>query len=112
VAGKYTLLTLVVVQLVNALGGPHIALLTQKGAQRRIVYAYIAAAVVLAVLNAWLAPLFGLLGAALAVLAAFIVLNVILAANVWLLLGIRSDALTVAQFRFARRPSELPHAVG
>lgn len=110
VSGLPALITLVAVQVVNALGGPHVALLTLKGAQRRINFAYAAAGIVLLVLNILLAPLYGILGAALAVLAAYITLNVILATNVWLLLGIRSDAWTLVQLCFARRPNELPRA--
>jgi O-antigen/teichoic acid export membrane protein len=110
VSGQSALITLLAVQLVNAFGGPHVALLTLKGAQRRVNFGYAVAACLLVALNFVLVPLYGVLGAAFAVLAAYIALNVILAANVWLVLGIRSDVWNLVIFCFARRRVELPRA--
>jgi len=110
VSGLAAFITLVGVQVVNAFGGPHVALLTLKGAQRRINFAYAVAGTLLVVLNIALAPLYGILGAALAVLAAYVTLNLILAVDVWRLMGIRSDVWTLAQLCFAKRHSELPRA--
>lgn len=109
VAGQYTLITLVAVQVVNAFGGPHVALLTLKGARRRINFAYAISGAVLLALNVVLAPDFGILGAAMAVLAAFITLNLVLATSVWRLMGIRSDVWTLVHLFHARRSDELPH---
>ena len=108
VSGQAAFITLVAVQVVNAFGGPNVALLTLKGAQRRINFAYAVAGALLVVLNLVLAPLYGILGAALAVLAVYITLNIILAANVWLLMGIRCDVWTLVQLCYARRPNKRP----
>jgi O-antigen/teichoic acid export membrane protein len=108
VAGQSALIILVAVQVANAFAGPNIALLTLKGAQRQINVAYAAGAAVLLVLSVVLAPLFGILGAALAVFIAFVTLNLILATYAWRLLGIRSDAWNLVQLCFAKKPIELP----
>ena len=101
-AGKYTLMTLVAVQLVNAFGGPHTVLLSLKGAQHRMNGAYAAAGCVLLVLTLVLAPMLGTLGAALAVLAAFVTLNIMLATSVWRLMGMRGDVWALVQLGVAR----------
>ena len=104
-------------QVVNAFGGPNVALLTLKGAQRRINFAYAVAGILLVVLNVVLAPLYGILGAALAVLAVYITLNVMLATDVWLLMGIRCDVGTLVNLLRARlspaeqRSDQRPRAV-
>ncbi|MEP7030506.1 MAG: hypothetical protein ABI830_06200 [Pseudolabrys sp.] len=104
VSGEAAFIVLVAVQVVNAFGGPNVALLTLKGAQRPINIAYGIAGVLLVALNLVLAPIYGILGAALAVLAVYITLNIILAVNVWLLMGIRCDAWTIAQLAIRGRP--------
>jgi len=111
VSGQAAFITLVAVQVVNAFGGPNVALLTLKGAQRRINFAYGIAGILLVALNVVLAPLYGILGAALAVLAVFITLNIILAVNVWWLMGVRCDVWSLVQLaasRDYRRPSNAP----
>ena len=112
VSGQSAFIALVAVQVVNAFGGPNVALLTLKGAQRRINIAYAVAGILLVALNVVLAPMYGIFGAALAVLAVYVTLNVILSINVWLLMGIRSDVWTLVRLCFARRPTELPRAAG
>ena len=104
VAGYPVLLILVAVQVANAFGGPHVALLTLKGAQRRMNLAYAIAGIVLVTLSIALTHLLGMLGAALAVLAAFVTLNLILAFSVWQMMGLRSDVwnLVRAFCRLAR----------
>jgi O-antigen/teichoic acid export membrane protein len=109
-AGKYTLITLVAVQLVNACGGPHTVLLSLKGAQHRMNSAYAAAAAVLVVFTLVLAPMLGTFGAALAVLAAFVTLNIMLATSVWQLMGIRGDIWGLLHMRKAKFVTELPRA--
>lgn len=112
VSGEAAFITLVAVQVVNAFGGPNVALLTLKGAQRRINVAYAIAGALLVVLNVVLVPLYGILGAALAVLAVYITLNIILAAHVWRLMGIRCDVWSLVQLCFAKRPNEMRHIAG
>jgi O-antigen/teichoic acid export membrane protein len=103
VAGYPVLLTLVAVQVANAFGGPHVALLTLKGAQRRLNMAYAAGGIVLVTFSIALTHLFGMLGAALAVFAAFATLNLILAFSVWHMMGLRSDVWNLARMFAAWR---------
>lgn len=103
VAGYPVLLTLVAVQVTNAFGGPHVALLTLKGAQRRMNMAYAIAGVVLVTFSIALTHLMGMMGAALAVLAAFATLNLILAFSVWRMMGLRSDVWNLARMFAAWR---------
>lgn len=109
VAGQPVLLALFAVPLANALGGPHVALLTLKSAQGRMIYAYAGAGAVLVALTVALAPAMGMLGAALALLAAYGTLNLVLAVMVWRLLGVRSDVWSIAHLLLAKRPADAPH---
>lgn len=110
VAGSPVLLTLVAVPALNALGGPHVALLTLKGAQHRMTSAYAAAGVVLVALTFALSGPLGMLGAALAVLAAYATLNLILAVMVWRMMGIRSDAWNIVRLLFSKPSAGVPRA--
>lgn len=110
VVGAPVLLTLVAVPAVNALGGPHVALLTLKGAQYRMTSAYAAAGVVLVALTFALSGPLGMLGTALAVLAAYVTLNLILAAMVWRIMGIRSDAWNIVRLLVSKTPAGMPRA--
>jgi O-antigen/teichoic acid export membrane protein len=92
-SAKLPLLILLVCQLARAVFGPNVPLLTVIGAQRQNAALAVAALVVLALSNLVLAPLYGVLGAALAVAVATVfwlgACSIVLAR----LSGLRTDAV-------------------
>jgi O-antigen/teichoic acid export membrane protein len=92
-AGKTPLLILLACQLVRALFGPSAMLLTVIGAQRQNAALAIAALIVLAGANLVLVPLYGVLGAAIAVSIATLFWLVACAIVLGRLSGLRTDAL-------------------
>lgn len=108
VAGEPVLLTLLAVPAVNAFAGPHVALLTLRGIQRRMTAAYAAGGAVLVALTVTLAGPLGMLGAALAVLAAYVTLNLVLAVMVWRAMGLRSDVAHALRAILAGKPQGVP----
>lgn len=108
VAGEAVLMTLIAVPAVNAFAGPHVALLTLKGIQRRMAAAYAAGGAVLVALTLALSGPLGMLGAALAVLAAYVTLNVMLAVMVWWTMGLRSDVFHAVRAAAAGKAPVIP----
>jgi O-antigen/teichoic acid export membrane protein len=90
---KLPLLILLVCQLARAVFGPNVPLLTVIGAQRQNAALAVAALVVLALSNLLLAPVYGVLGAALSVAVATVfwlgACSIVLAR----LSGLRTDAV-------------------
>jgi len=80
-------------QLARALFGPSVLLLTVIGAQRQNAALAIAALIVLAGANLVLVPLYGVLGAAIAVAIATLFWSVACAITLGRLSGLRTDAL-------------------
>jgi O-antigen/teichoic acid export membrane protein len=73
--------------------GPSVPLLTVIGAQRQNAALAISALVVLGVSNLILAPLYGVLGAAIAVAIATLFWLIACAVTLWRLSGLRTDAV-------------------
>lgn len=102
---KLALVILMGCQVVRAMFGPNVALLTVMGAQRENAWLALTALIVLAVSAALLAPLYGVLGAAIAVVIStlfWLAASAVVLARVG---GPRTDALylfsKVAAFRSA-----------
>ena len=92
-SAKTPLLILMACQLARALFGPSVLLLTVIGAQRQNAALAIAALIVLAGANLVLLPLYGVLGAAIAVAIATLFWSVACAITLGRLSGLRTDAL-------------------
>lgn len=90
---KLPLLILMACQLARAVFGPSVPLLTVIGAQRQNAALAVAALVVLAIGNVVLAPLYGVLGAAIAVAIATLFWLVGCAVVLGRVSGLRTDAL-------------------
>lgn len=90
---KLPLLILMACQLFRALFGPSVPLLTVIGAQRQNAALTIAAFIVLVISNLVLTPLYGVLGAAIAVAIATLFWLAASAMVLWRLSGLRADAL-------------------
>ena len=90
---KLPLLILMACQFARAVFGPSVPLLTVIGAQRQNAALAIAAIIVLAASNLVLAPLYGVLGAAIAVAVATLFWLVACAVVLGRLSGLRTDAL-------------------
>jgi O-antigen/teichoic acid export membrane protein len=90
---KLPLLVLMACQLARALFGPSVPLLTVIGAQRENAALALATMAVLAVADLALAPLYGVLGAAIAVAVATLFWLVAAAIMLMRLSGLRTDAL-------------------
>ena len=90
---KLPLLILMACQLARAVFGPSVPLLTVIGAQRQNAALAVAALVVLAIGNVVLAPLYGVLGAAIAVAIATLLWLVGCAVVLGRVSGLRTDAL-------------------
>jgi O-antigen/teichoic acid export membrane protein len=90
---KLPLLILIACQLARAMFGPSVPLLTVIGAQRQNAALAVAALVVLAVGNVVLAPLYGVLGAAIAVAIATLFWLIGCAVVLGRVSGLRTDAL-------------------
>jgi O-antigen/teichoic acid export membrane protein len=94
-SAKLPLLILMACQFARAVFGPSVPLLTVIGAQRQNAVLAIAAIVVLAASNLVLVPLYGVLGAAIAVAVATLFWLVACAVVLGRLSGLRTDALYV-----------------
>ena len=94
-SAKLPLLILMGSQLARALFGPSVQLLTVVGAQKENAALAIAALVVLVVANVVLAPLYGVLGAALAVAIGTLFWLVASAIVLDRLSGLRTDAVSL-----------------
>jgi O-antigen/teichoic acid export membrane protein len=94
-SAKFPLLILMGSQLARALFGPSVQLLTVVGAQKENAALAIAALVVLVVANVVLAPLYGVLGAALAVAIGTLFWLVASAIVLDRLSGLRTDAVSL-----------------
>jgi O-antigen/teichoic acid export membrane protein len=92
-SAKVPLLILMACQLARVLFGPSVLLLTVIGAQRQNAALAIAALIVLAVSNLVLAPLYGVLGAAIAVAIATLFWLVACAIVLGRVSGLRTDVL-------------------
>jgi O-antigen/teichoic acid export membrane protein len=90
---KLALLILMGCQLARAIFGPNVPLLTVIGAQGQNAALAIAAFVVLGVSNLILAPLYGVLGAAIAVAIATLFWLAACGVVLWQLSGLRTDAV-------------------
>lgn len=106
VYAKTALLILVSSQLVRALAGPNVALLTVIGAQQQNALLAILSLGVLMLGNAVLAPAFGITGAAVAVLIAVIFWMGSSAYVLHRLSGLRTDALYLAAGAWLRRKAK------
>jgi O-antigen/teichoic acid export membrane protein len=93
VGAKLPLLILMGCQLARAVFGPNVPLLTVIGAQRQNAALAIAAFIVLVISNLILAPLYGVLGAAIAVAIATLFWLVACSVTLWRLSGLRTDAV-------------------
>jgi O-antigen/teichoic acid export membrane protein len=93
VGAKLPLLILMGCQFARAVFGPSVPLLTVIGAQRQNAALAIAALVVLGISNLILAPLYGVLGAAIAVALATLFWLIACAVMLWRLSGLRTDAV-------------------
>jgi O-antigen/teichoic acid export membrane protein len=93
VGAKLPLLILMGCQFARAVFGPSVPLLTVIGAQRQNAALAISALVVLGVSNLILAPLYGVLGAAIAVAIATLFWLIACAVTLWRLSGLRTDAV-------------------
>jgi O-antigen/teichoic acid export membrane protein len=96
-SAKLPLLILMGSQLARALFGPSVQLLTVVGAQKENAALAIAALVVLVVANVVLAPLYGVLGAALAVAIGTLFWLVASAIVLDRLSGLRTDAVSLVR---------------
>ena len=103
---KVPLLILLGCQLVRAVFGPNVPLLTVIGAQRENALLAVAALVVLALANVVLAPAYGVLGAAVAVAIATVFWLAASSIVLARLTGLRTDAVyLVGKFIAARKAS-------
>jgi O-antigen/teichoic acid export membrane protein len=93
VGAKLPLLILMGCQLARAVFGPNVPLLTVIGAQRQNAALAVAAFIVLVISNLILAPLYGVLGAAIAVAIATLFWLVACSVTLWRLSGLRTDAV-------------------
>ncbi len=101
IGAKLPLFILMACQLARAVFGPSVLLLTVIGAQRQNTALAVAALVVLALSNLVLAPLYGVLGAAIAVAVGTLFWLVACAVVLERVSGLRTDAF----FLLARLPS-------
>jgi O-antigen/teichoic acid export membrane protein len=92
-SAKLPLVILMACQFARALFGPSVSLLTVIGAQRQNAALAVAALAVLAISNVVLAPLYGVLGAAIAVAIATFFWLVACAVVLGRVSGLRTDAL-------------------
>ncbi|HEV7463992.1 MAG TPA: polysaccharide biosynthesis C-terminal domain-containing protein [Methyloceanibacter sp.] len=92
-SAKLPLVILMACQFPHAMFGPSVSLLTVIGAQRQNAALAVATLAVLAISNAVLAPLYGVLGAAIAVAIATLFWLVACAVVLGRVSGLRTDAL-------------------
>jgi O-antigen/teichoic acid export membrane protein len=103
-SAKLPLLILMACQFARAVFGPSVPLLTVIGAQRQNAALVVAALVVLVVSNLVLAPLYGVLGAVIAIAAATLFWQIACAVVLDRLSGLRTDALyLIARLGLPRR---------
>jgi O-antigen/teichoic acid export membrane protein len=103
-SAEVPLILLMACQLARALFGPSVPLLTVIGAQKENAALAVAALVVLGVSNLVLAPLYGVLGAAIAVAIATMFWLIASAVVLHRLTGLRADAIyLVGRFATLRR---------
>ena len=108
VAGHAALVVLVAAQVLRAGFGPTLQLMTMVGAQRQIAAVFALAAVVLVLANLLLAPNFGPVGAAAAVLITVLFWTGALALLLYRRTGLRTDA--VASLAALRSGTAAPQA--
>jgi len=105
---KWVLTILIACQLMRAIAGPSALLLITIGAQRLNAAICVASTVVLAIGNVALIPFFGMIGAGVAVLLAYVFWLVVSAVALEREAGLRCDL--IALMRARARPVEAPNA--